>query len=86
MAPTFLAFLLVASNPSAVAEAPKAAAKPERICRDSEVSLGSHMRTGRRCMTAEEWLQEDFRKGHTPVNMTITGEQGDGQPRQTRPQ
>jgi hypothetical protein len=52
--------------------------KPQLICRESETELGSHIRTGRRCKTAEEWREEDSRKGLIPPSLTVVPNRGDG--------
>ena len=54
------------------------APKPKLVCRESETELGSHIRSGRRCKTAEEWQQEDLRKGLIPPSLTVVPNRGDG--------
>jgi hypothetical protein len=80
-----LALLLAAGAGMAVA-AGFAAADPtagkqdeRRICRDSGRQLGSHIRTARRCRTAEQWRQEDEQKAQLPATMRVTEGQNDGQ-------
>jgi hypothetical protein len=58
-------------------------AKERRICRGATKSLGSHIRSTRRCRTAEQWQQEDEERGRLPTSMQVTPGQNDGQaPRQ----
>jgi hypothetical protein len=61
-------------------------AKPKLICRESEQELGSHIRSGRRCKTAEEWQIEDQRRDVKPPSMRVTEGQGDALTPKTRPQ
>ncbi len=51
-----------------------------RICRDSGRQLGSHIRTARRCRTAEQWRQEDEAGAQAPASLRVTEGQNDGQP------
>jgi hypothetical protein len=60
------------------ADPPAQAEKQRRICRGAERSLGSHVRTPRRCRTAEQWQQEDEAKGNLPVSLQVTQGQNDG--------
>jgi len=60
------------------AVAPPAAEKPKLVCRKSEAELGSHIRSGKRCKTAEEWQQEDLRKSRIPPDLTVVPNRGDG--------
>lgn len=53
-------------------------AKPRLICRESEQPLGSHIRSGRRCKTAEDWQQEDLRRSRIPPDLTVVPHRGDG--------
>ncbi|MES2137083.1 MAG: hypothetical protein V4502_08495 [Pseudomonadota bacterium] len=59
--------------------------KPKLICRAVERQLGSHMRGGRRCMTADEWFQDDVKRARIPVRLQVTAGQGDGQAIKTSP-
>jgi hypothetical protein len=54
--------------------------KPSLICREDEKMVGSHIHTGRRCKTAEEWEQEDRRRDQVPPTLQIRPDQGDGLP------
>jgi hypothetical protein len=51
--------------------------KPRLVCRESERQLGSHIRAGRRCRTAEQWRVEDARNDPLPPSARITKGQGD---------
>ena len=46
--------------------------QPMRICRASEKQTGTHMRTGRRCKTAEEWAREDSERAQKPASLQVT--------------
>jgi hypothetical protein len=80
-------FALIVLAASLVAAAPPAdptPAKDRKICREVEHQTGSHIRTQRRCRTAEEWEEADRAKS-LPLSAQITEGQGDvGQA--TRPQ
>jgi hypothetical protein len=61
------------------ADPPATAEKQQRICRGGgERQLGSHVRTRRRCLTAEQWQQEDEAKANMPVSLQVTQGQNDG--------
>jgi len=62
---------------AAEAHAPPATEKPKLVCRESEQQLGSHIRAGRRCKTAEEWQQEDLKRGQIPPSLTIEHNRAD---------
>lgn len=79
-----LALLIVATaaSPAAAAIAADPPSSPnrneERICRGGgQRSLGSHIRTRRRCQTAEQWRREDEARSRTPA-LQITEGQNDG--------
>jgi hypothetical protein len=59
--------------------------KPKLICRADEQQVGSHIHTGRRCKTAEEWQVEDQRRDAVSPSMRITEGQGDALTPKTRP-
>ena len=59
--------------------------KPKLICREDERQVGSHIHTGRRCKSAEEWQVEDQRRAATSPSMRITEGQGDALTPKTRP-
>lgn len=72
-----LAAALVSAAPEAPAPTP---AKPPLICREGENLTGSHIRTGRRCKTAEQWQIEDARRDRVPPSLRVTAGQMDGHP------
>jgi len=59
------------------AETPKPP-KPQLICRGAKQSLGSHIRTPRRCKTAEQWAAEDEAAGRVPISLRVNQSQNDG--------
>lgn len=74
------AFALVLSAATAVAADPPAASaqQPRLICRGGERQLGSHVRSTRRCRTAEEWRQEEEDGSRVPLSLQTTAGQNDG--------
>jgi hypothetical protein len=74
--------VLAATISAAGALAADPPAPPEKqrlICRGGGGrSLGSHIRTPRRCRTAEQWQEEDEAKGRAPISLQITQGQNDG--------
>ena len=64
----------------------EAAPKPAKICRESVKQTGSHIRTGRRCKTAEEWARIDGAEGGVVPTLRTIPSQGDGVQVMTRPQ
>ena len=82
LAALLLITLAAADQPPIIVE------KPKKICRQQEQSLGTHIRGGRRCKTAEEWEEEDRSRRAQPLppSMNITPGQGDGIPRPRPPQ
>ena len=80
--PTLLiAFAVTLSLAGALAaEPPAEAPKQERICRAPAKQLGSHIRTQRRCRTAEQWQAEDEGKAGLPVGAQVTEGQNDRRP------
>ena len=67
--------LVQASDPPA----PPPRQSAERICRGGgQRTLGSHIRTRRRCLTAEEWQREDEARNRPVQGMQITEGQNDG--------
>ena len=71
-----------------IAAAPAAEPTPDKarkICRDAEHETGSHIRTPRRCRTAEEWDRLDQAKSGLPLSAQVTQGQGDALQKQ-RPQ
>lgn len=78
---TFLALAAGLAVAAAHAAQPSAEpAKQRRICREATKSLGSHIRSPRRCRTAEQWQEEDEAKGRLPASLQVTQGQNDGQP------
>ena len=71
-----LALSLTARPP---APPPASSRNNERICRGGgQRTLGSHIRTRRRCLTAEQWQRED-EAGSRPVpGLQVTEGQNDG--------
>ncbi len=61
-------------------------AKAVKICRESTKQTGSHIRTGRRCKTAEEWARIDGAEGQVIPTLRTIPSQGDGNQKMTRPQ
>jgi hypothetical protein len=77
---SLLMALAAADQPPTIVE------KPKKICRQVEQSLGTHIREGRRCKTAEEWEQDaQARRQALPPSANITPGQPDGIPRPERP-
>lgn len=75
-----LAALLTAVTGAFATEPPAPAEKQQRICRGGgDRQLGSHVRTRRRCLTAEQWQQEDEARANMPVSLQVTRGQNDGQ-------
>jgi hypothetical protein len=51
----------------------------ERICRGGgQRALGSHIRTRRRCLTAEQWQREDAARNAPAPGLLVTEGQNDG--------
>jgi hypothetical protein len=71
-----LAFgLAVAAEPPA----PQPNQTAERICRGGGArTLGSHIRTRRRCLTAEQWQREDEDRARAAPGLQVTEGQNDG--------
>ena len=59
--------------------------KPKLICREGERQLGSHMRTNRRCLTAEEWQIEDARRDRIPLDAHVGADPDDAARAASRP-
>ena len=70
-----LALALTAAEPPA----PPPDRNAERICRGGGArSLGSHIRTRRRCLTAEQWREEDEARNRPAPGLQVTEGQNDG--------
>jgi hypothetical protein len=66
-----------------------AAEKPDQpktplICRAAKQSLGSHIRTPRRCRTAEQWAAEDEAAGRIPISLQVNQSKNDGTQRRSQ--
>ena len=59
---------------------PEESSKQRQICRGATRQLGSHIRSPRRCRTAEEWQAEDEAKSRLPPSLSVTEGQNDGRP------
>ena len=59
------------------AQEPIVVEKSKMVCRETEQETGTHIRTGRRCKTDEDWQREDAQKRSNPATMRITQGQGD---------
>jgi hypothetical protein len=77
MIPIIMALAAVISDPSQAAAA-EPSAKPKLICREGEQQTGSHVRSGRKCQTQEQWDREDALLTQRPVTMRVIGEKSDG--------
>ena len=78
-----LALLLVPSDVSVQSAPPP---KMKLVCRESERRLGSHVRTARRCLSEDEWREEDERRDRVPVTLRVTEGQGDAAQPTHKPQ
>lgn len=83
--PVILIALTVALSAAGAlaADPPAPAEKQRRICRGATAQLGSHVRTSRRCRTAEQWQEEDEAKARLPISLQVTQGQNDGRQRPT---
>jgi hypothetical protein len=71
-----VAFALAAGTEPAASQPSR---NSERICRGGgQRTLGSHIRTRRRCMTAEEWQREDEARTRPVPGLQVTPGQNDG--------
>jgi hypothetical protein len=74
-----LAVAIATSSEPPAAQPARPPQSNERICRGGgQRSLGSHIRTRRRCMTAEEWAREDEARSAPVPGMLVTQGQNDG--------
>jgi hypothetical protein len=80
---SLLAFLLLTAQGAAQPAIPP---KPKLVCRESEKRLGTHVRSGRRCKTPEQWEQEDAERDRVPVTLRVTAGQGDAAQPTRKPQ
>ena len=75
--------LFVVGDPAAALPPPP---KPKLVCREGgEREVGSHMRTHRRCLTAEQWLNEDARRDRIPLDARVSADPDDAARAATRP-
>ena len=75
-----VAVLALALAPDPPAPAPGSTGQSgERICRGGgQRALGSHLRTRRRCLTAEQWQREDAARNAPAPGLIVTEGQNDG--------
>jgi Spy/CpxP family protein refolding chaperone len=74
-----VALSVTLSAAAALAADPPAPPEKQRpICRGGQRQLGTHMRTPRRCLTAEQWQREDETNGPLPLSLQVTEGQNDG--------
>ena len=58
---------------AAAADAPPTAEpKPILVCRASERQVGSRIRKGRKCKTAEDWALDDAARDRRPADLRVT--------------
>jgi hypothetical protein len=63
----------------ALAAEPAATDQSERqVCRAPAKTLGSRIRTPRRCRTEAQWKEEEDRPGGLPISAQVTTGQNDG--------
>ena len=74
---TTLALMIALSDPPSTDASPALPPKPKLICREPQQELGSHIRTSRRCKTAEQWQEEDRQRGEVPATLKVVPGQGD---------
>lgn len=82
MIATLSLFLILSTTEQAP---PLTPTKPKLICVTDDVETGSHMHTGRRCKTEEEWQQEKARRTQVPTTLRVVPDPGDGAPNPRRP-
>ena len=70
--------LIAGSATAAIAAVPSTHPKPQLICRAAKQSTGSHIRTPKRCKTAEQWAAEDEISGRIPISLRVNQSQNDG--------
>ena len=64
--------LFILATVEAAAAPPSPPARPVLICRASEREVGSRIRKGRQCKTAEEWALVDAERDRRPASMGVT--------------
>jgi hypothetical protein len=78
LGPIALTLALTFSTAAFAADPPAPAGDQPRICRGGERRLGTRTRTPRRCLTAEQWQQEQEESSQLPVTLQVTQGQNDG--------
>ena len=73
--------LVAVAIPSAATAANPAPDKPQLICRGAQKSLGSRIRTPRKCMTAEQWQEADEKTGRVPISLQVVAPKSEGRER-----
>ena len=66
--------------------APSPPSKPKLVCREGESQLGSHVHVPRRCLTQEQWQEDDARRDRVPLTLRVTAGQGDAAQPTRKPQ
>jgi hypothetical protein len=79
---TFLMLAMQAVEPTPAPSIPK----PPLVCREDDQMVGSHIHSGRRCKTAEEWREEDTRRSQVPTTLRVMPTDGSAQQPAQRPQ
>ena len=75
MPPKFIATavaLALPVTPSLAGRLPEPA-KDLKICRSSETSLGTRIRTRTRCRTADQWHDEEAARVNVPASLRVGG-------------
>jgi hypothetical protein len=67
-----MSLALLALALAAATDPTTAPPKPPLICRKAEKETGSHIRAGKKCLTAEEWGREDEARENKPAGMRVT--------------
>ena len=82
MLPAFFAIALLVQVTPMPGPVTVTAEKPKLVCREGEAQLGTHMRTGRTCKTAQQWeeIDSDSDRRHPPPSLTIHKDQLEGAP------
>ncbi len=82
MAVALLALLMLSAERGSTLPAPK----PKLICREGESQLGTHVHAPRRCLTEQQWQEEDARRDRVPLTLRVTAGQGDAAQPTRQPQ
>ena len=80
--PILVMIAALAVTGALAAEPPRDRSKqaPQQVCRSTARTLGSHIRSQRRCRTEAQWKEEDESKAGLPIGAQVTTGQNDGQP------